>query len=460
MPRNLFIDSVITEVFSAIEEATGNLLCYNIAMLMRRRHIFLLSFSFFFLFPLAATAQNISARRAELEKNLAAIEEQIAAQQKILDVRQRESVTLERDIDILNAKIERAKLSIRARTLTIDGLSRDIADKEVRIGDLSGKISREKESLGALIRRTDRIDSFSLAEVMLGGKNLSEFLVDVDGYRVIKDALRDSFRALETDRTETEAERSSLEEKRSEETELRKLQELEKKKIETQEAQKRQILKISRGIEAEYQKIIRARELSAAQIRAELFTLRGSAAIPFEKALEFATAAGKRTGVRPAFILGVIAEESNLGENVGTGNWRVDMKAPRDSEPFLDITRRLGLNPDNMPVSKKPWYGYGGAMGPAQFIPSTWVLYEERIARATGHNPPNPWNPYDAFFAASILLMDNGADKGTFSAERLAALRYLAGWTNANKKAYAFYGDEVMELADMYQQQINILNNQ
>ena len=416
-------------------------------------------FAIFLLLPVIVSGQDISARRAELEKNLAALEGQIAEQQKILDVRQRESVTLERDRDILNAKIERAKLSIRVRTLAIEGLSREIVDKEARIGSLSGKIGREKESLPALIRRTDRVDAFSLAEVMLGGKNLSEFLEDADEYRVIKDALRDSFRALETDKTETEEERASLAEKRGEEVELRKLQELEKKKIEVQETEKRRILKISRGIEVEYQKIINAQERSAAQIRSELFTLRGSAAIPFEKALEFASAAGKKTGVRPALILGVIAEESNLGENVGTGSWRTDMKAPRDTVPFQDITRRLGLNPDLMPVSKKPWYGFGRAMGPAQFIPSTWVLYEERIARATGHNPPNRWEPYDAFFAAAILLMDNGADSGGFAAERLAALRYFAGVTNAKRKSCAFYGGEVMELAEKYQKQINILSN-
>lgn len=409
--------------------------------------------------PFFALGQAVEERRAQLERELAAIEAQIDEQRKILDARQRESVTLERDIDILNAKIERAKLSIKARTLSIGRLSGEIAEKVRFIGSLSDKITREKDSLAELIRQTHKADSFSLAEIVLGGKNLSEFFEDVDDYRAIKRALRESYRALEGDKSATEAEQALLEEKRTEETELRTLQELEKKNIERQEAEKRRIFKISKGIEAEYQKIIRARERSAAQIRAELFTLRGSAAIPFEKALLFATAAGKYTGVRPALILGVIAEESNLGENVGTGNWRVDMKAPRDTEPFLDITRRLGLNPDTAPVSKKAWYGFGGAMGPAQFIPSTWVLYEERIARATGHNPPNPWDPSDAFLAAALLLSDNGADAQTPKAERLAALRYLAGWKNAAKKAYAFYGDEVMELAEKYQQQINILNN-
>jgi membrane-bound lytic murein transglycosylase B len=133
------------------------------------------------------------------------------------------------------------------------------------------------------------------------------------------------------------------------------------------------------------------------------------------------------------------------------------MHPDRDVPVFLEITERLGLDPDKMPVSKKPWYGWGGAMGPAQFIPSTWILYEDKIAEATGHNPPNPWDPGDAFMASALLLSDNGAYKGGYANERLAALRYLAGWRNAEKPAYAFYGDEVMELAAKYQRMIDVL---
>ncbi|HEY4488731.1 MAG TPA: hypothetical protein VJB97_04400, partial [Candidatus Paceibacterota bacterium] len=101
--------------------------------------------------------------------------------------------------------------------------------------------------------------------------------------------------------------------------------------------------------------------------------------------------------------------------------------------------------------------GYGGAMGPAQFIPSTWMLYKDRLAKITGTNPPNPWQPRTAVFATALLMGDNGADAGTRSAERLAALRYFAGWGNASKPAYAFYGDSVMEYVDQYQRDIDVL---
>jgi len=98
-------------------------------------------------------------------------------------------------------------------------------------------------------------------------------------------------------------------------------------------------------------------------------------------------------------------------------------------------------------------------MGPAQFIPSTWKQYADRIAQVTGQTPANPWDPRTATFAAAILMDDNGASAQTPAAERLAALRYLAGWKNASKSAYAFYGNEVMSLAAKFQQQIDILGS-
>ncbi|OHA26404.1 MAG: hypothetical protein A3D52_03255 [Candidatus Taylorbacteria bacterium RIFCSPHIGHO2_02_FULL_44_36] len=418
-------------------------------------------FIVFFLLAGIVFAQDVSNlvtnRRAELESQLTALQKEIDAQKQILQNKQRESVSLERDIAILNAKINTAKLSIKARGLVIENLNQDIGDKEKTIAGLSAKIDRELAALADLLRKTRELDNFSIAEFALSDNNLSTFFEDLDAFRAIKASLAKSFGELRFTKTATEDEKNSLEDKAKEETDLKKIQELEKKKIEKQEAEKKDILKISRGVETVYQKIIKDKEKSAAQIRAELFALRGSAAIPFEKAYEYATRASQKTGVRAAVILGIIAEESNLGENVGTGNWKVDMKAPRDTVPFLALTARLGLNPDLMPVSKKPWYGYGGAMGPAQFIPSTWVLYEDRIASATGHNPPNPWEPEDAFMATGLLMADNGADKKTYAAERLAALRYLAGWKNATKSAYAFYGDDVMDLAAKYQQQIDII---
>ncbi|MBX4216014.1 hypothetical protein KW797_03625 [Candidatus Parcubacteria bacterium] len=423
----------------------------------------------------AQTGDDVAARRATLERDLATLEAEIDAQRKVLEAKQQESASLERDIAIIDAKIKEADLSIKARNLTITKLSQDIAGKEKRIGELTGKIGRERESLGELIRKTRELDDSSLLELVLSRQNVSEFFADADTFSSVGKALQDSVVVVSENREETATEKKSLEEKKQEETSLRAIQELQRKRIAQDKAAKNELLKVTKGKEDEYKKVIKEREKSAAIIRSELFSLQGSKAISFGKALDLANLAYQKTGVRPAFLLGVITEETNLGENLGTGSWLVDMHPTRDRPIFDDITRDLGFNPDAMPVSKKAWYGYGGAMGPAQFIPSTWVLYagyaeegkgsgnwtysesKDRVGALTGHQPPSPWEPEDAFMAAAILLKDNGGAGGSYTKERLAALRYLAGWTNATKKSYAFYGDDVMQIAAKYQAQIDIL---
>lgn len=400
-------------------------------------------------------------KRAELELELADLEAKIDGFRSLIIGKQRESTSLERDIAILDAQIGKARLEIKARNLAIQRLSSSISVKSELISDLGVKLEREKSSLAELIRRLDEIDQVTLVELLLAYNNLSDFFVDIDDFDILQKSLTASFEEILRTKGVTEEERADLEERKSSELELRGLQELEKKRIEERETEKKKILKATKGQEAEYQKILSAQEKNAAQIRSQLFILRGSTNIPFEEAVRLANIAFKITKVRPAFLLGIIAEESNLGANVGTGNWKEDLshsRCAKQRDAFVKITSELGLDPDQMPVSKRAWYGYcGGAMGPAQFIPTTWLLYKDLVAEVIGRNPPNPWIPEDAFVASALLLRDNGAAEGSYTAERRAALKYLAG-SNWNKSAYAFYGDDVMSLAAKYQEQINIIS--
>jgi membrane-bound lytic murein transglycosylase B len=98
-------------------------------------------------------------------------------------------------------------------------------------------------------------------------------------------------------------------------------------------------------------------------------------------------------------------------------------------------------------------------MGPAQFIPSTWVGYQDRISKLAGHpgTQANPWDNLDAFTAIALYMTDLGADAQTPSAERTAALKYFAGGYYTNPR-FAPYGDSVMQFASDFQQEINILN--
>jgi membrane-bound lytic murein transglycosylase B len=174
-----------------------------------------------------------------------------------------------------------------------------------------------------------------------------------------------------------------------------------------------------------------------------------------EDAYKHAKYAADRTGVRPAFLLAVLKQETSWGTNVGTGSWKKDMHK-RDQPAFIQICDELNLDPDKMPVSRKPSYGWGGAMGPAQFLPATWLSYKDQIASLTGHNPPSPWDIDDAFTAAALKLANGGASQRTSAAEWKAAMIYFAG-SRWNRSVYSFYGDSVMELAGIIQEQLDII---
>lgn len=423
----------------------------------------------------SARAQtSVEQRERELQEQLEKTLKEIAGLQVFYNQKSQERASLERDVELLDAQIEKSRLSIQARNIAIQQLGGKIGEKEGAIVGLGEKMDRQKQSLAQLIRKTNEVDEYSLVEIALSNQNISDFFEDLDSFESINLSLQSSFREIENTKADTEVEKKTLEERRTEEIELRKLQELEKQSIEVQEAEKQEVLSVTRGQEGLYQQLITQRQQTAAQIRAELFRLRGSTAISFGEALEYAEQASAKTGVRAALLLGTLQQETRLGDFLGNGNWQTDSHPDRDRWIFPLIMKDLGLDPNAMPVSKAPSYGWGGAMGPAQFIPSTWVLYagyvcnkvaqtcvydksKDKIGALTGNTPPNPYNPKDAFMAAAILLRDNGADRGTYDAERLAALRYFAGWTNATNPSYAFYGDEVMRLATGYQQQVDIL---
>ncbi len=436
----------------------------------------------------AVTSDDVLRHRAELESQLAQVEREIAEQAIVLQGKQKERQSLERDVAILDAEIQKAKLSIKARDLAIQSLTEDIGEKADTIVALDEKLRREKQSLASIYRRTNEIDDYSLVEFLLSARNVSDFYEDLDSFAAIKTNLQKSFVVIEGTKVETAEEKATLEERKAEEEELRKLQVLEQQKIVKQQKERQSILDVTKGQEATYQNILKAKQKTASQIRSELFAFRDSAAIPFGTALDYANIASQKTGVRPALILGVLKQETDLGQNLGSGTYSRDMHPTRDVPVYLKITEVLGYDPSKMPVSRQPSYGWGGAMGPGQFIPSTWACYGGFINTTTGKcgkgkdgtykgpwaydaskdiirrhlgksTPGDPWAPRDAIMATALLMKENGAAAGTASAERLAALRYFAGWGNANKSAYAFYGDGVMENAAFFQNQINILSN-
>lgn len=417
--------------------------------------------------------------RVQLELELEACNKEIAEWTEALNKTKQDSASFSRDIAALTAKINAAQANIKGKNIAIANLTKDIAKKQSQIVVLDSRITQGRKAIADILRKTNEINSYSLVEAMLSEKGLSEFFVDIDTYASTERALADLFLELRETKALTEAERKALNKKREEEAAARAAIETAKKEVEIDKKEKDVLLAINKTKEKTYAQVLADKQAKAAQIRAVLFPLRDAGAIPFGTALQYAEQASSKTGVRPAFVLAILQQESNLGANVGscvitnlsTGETRSvnsgnvfsnGIHPSRDLPLLQSILSSLGRNPLDTKVScpVAGVAGYGGAMGPAQFIPSTWNLIEDKIASATGKDKPDPWNPADAITASSVFLGDLGANTQDFTNERTAACRYYSGrtcYTNGKANVGLSYGNKVMERATAIQRDIDFL---
>ncbi len=394
---------------------------------------------------------SLNSASTEAEKNfckneLSQIEAELADLLEKQEEQRKQTGTLKGDIDYLGSQIKALKTKIKARSLKIAELKVDINEKVSKIGTLSDKIDRERESLAQLLRNTNDFDNKNFIYLIFSDEGISAFYNDLESYTSIQEAIKKSVDQIKGIKDQTEVEKKELEEKQDAEVDAKAELESAQRKASQSETEKKRLLTISKKKESDYQKLANEKKARVNRIRTALFSLAGiSEKIEFGTALEYANIAKDKTGVDPAFLLAVLTQESNLGSNVGkcyltdtkgpqagygvnisTGKtWPNLMKPSRDIEPFLDITGSLGFDPlktiVSCPIANVE--GYGGAMGPAQFIPSTWKIFEDRLRGLLGYDA-NPWAPRDAFMAAAVYLTDLGAKGTSTSAQHRAACKY------------------------------------
>ncbi|MBI2888582.1 MAG: lytic murein transglycosylase [Candidatus Liptonbacteria bacterium] len=392
----------------------------------------------------------LEAQLQELEGQIDQYEEQIVGYQK-------QGGTLKNEIATLNSKIAKLNLQIQAITLTLRQLDQKITDTKFQIKSTESSLESRRDALGALVRNLHTAEGESLLAVFLKNPRLSDFFADLNGVLVLQNSMRIAIEQMTDLRSQLADQQDQLLVARADAQTANAYQAAQKRAVDNAKKEKGQLLAVTKGQESKYQTLLKQTKEDAAKIRSRIFQLLGGGELSFEEAYQYAKLASGATGVSPALILAVLDRESALGQNVGRCTYATAM-SPSNRPIFLRITEELGLNPDVMTVSCPNRDGaYGGAMGPAQFIPSTWNLYKNQVAKVTGHSPASPWNSADAFVATALYLKDAGGATSSVSAQRTAAARYYGG---SNWRRYLWtYGEAVVSRAQQFAEDITAITS-
>ncbi|MCA9353080.1 lytic murein transglycosylase [Patescibacteria group bacterium] len=189
--------------------------------------------------------------------------------------------------------------------------------------------------------------------------------------------------------------------------------------------------------------------------------------------------ASAELGVPQEHILSIIAQESNFGGNVGDctilpvddgsgkkgsqvypnvmrqGNGSNNGSERQDVTAFKEIISNLGREVYNekvsCPIGSNPVEnGYGGGMGPAQFIPTTWK-------NVMGINGNDPQKMEDAIVAATTLIKTNG---GATDIKNAACKYYSGKACDPNKvPENEFYGNQVLIRSNLIKNELSDWNN-
>ncbi len=421
-------------------------------------------------------AQN-DAERQQLEAQLQDLEAQIAKDQTTLDAYKSQGKGLQSEINALNAKVNKLNLQIKAVNLSLQQLNNDISDNQSQILTTQQKMDLNKETLTRAIQDIYSSENLSTLEVLLRSPKLSDFFGDVVDLSNLQESLRGTLEKVINLRDELLSEKDALALKKTDAQQLKAYQDSQKAAIAVAKSEKATLLNTTKANVASTLESIAKKQKSAADIRNQIFRFLGGGELPFPDAVKIAQVAEKAIGVRAALILAVLTQESSVDTVIGANLGKCYYNTPKNNDSgtamankqkplFLALMSALGMDPNNTPVSCPiPSDGtYGGAMGPAQFMPSTWDLYKNRITSITGGNPASPFNNLDAFTGTALYLDDGLGScqsiyKTLFSQESCAAAKYYAGGNWKNYMSVGRYGYRVADRAQGFQDDIDILDS-
>ena len=355
-----------------------------------------------------------------------------------------EKKTLQNKVTTLKKKVKNLEYQIKQGKVTIKDLTLQIEDTQSSIDKISLQIEESKDQIINVLRTINEEYQKSSVEILLEG-NLSDFFNNLVYLDNLNAKLRNLLENTKDLKSYLEGQKANMDDEKTGVEKTVKLQALQKQESESTKKEQENLLKLT---EAQYQEQLQAKkdaDKKVATINARIFELIGVSKAPtFGEAYAIAKYVSDITGVRTAFLLAVLTQESNIGKNVGQcyvtnfsngagtdlkNNPKSRVMNPKYISSFISLTTLLGMDP--LKTSVSCWlplytrgvpYGWGGAMGPAQFTALTWNFYDDKVTQITGKTA-NPWNIKDAFLAAGLLLKDNGAIKNEFS----AAMKYFSG---------------------------------
>ena len=373
--------------------------------------------------------EKIKKEREKAEDKIENYTKKIKKEEKAKQEKEQVANIIKGDINEISKDITNIQGQINRTEETLNDLKKKIEkiEENIRFG---------KKKMATVIRKMNRQKIDLKMTILDDNKGLGEYIKS-------RDVMESLQRSILKNLKELKEQRRALEKVKEEKAEVREKLDSQKSGLAREKVKKNWLLGEKNKEISEHVAKIKGIQRKIDKLNSVLSGFLGESfnTNDIVKAVKFAS---KKTGVRKEFLMAMLDKETDLGRFTGGCTYKNTRIRDYDKKIFKDICKSLGYNYKKKKISCSLSYGYGGAMGVAQFMPTTWMGYKNRIASLTGHRTPNPWSLGDGIVAMALYLKDKGGDRK--SGEYEAAARYYCGGNWKRSVCYN-YADTVKSWA-------------
>lgn len=319
---------------------------------------------------------------------------------------EKEQKELEQSQSYLN--VTQSKINITAGIL--NQTKTQLSQKEQELNNLEDRIELNRNILIAYTQEMYYWDQEAGWVLTFSDKSFGDYFENFDQMVNVKEKILSVVEEIDKDKENIEKIKKELAEKKEEHQEI----------LADKQSEKNEIVAD-----------INETKLTIAQLQAKLNKLRSAlsgfldSSFSMDDVINTVKLAEKKTGVRKEFLFAVLDKETDLGRFTGGCTYKNSKMGSANAAIFKDLCNDLGYDYNKKKVSCPLSYGIGGAMGVAQFMPTTWAGYASKISAVTGNSPANPWRLEDGIMGMALKLKAAGA--GSKSGEYNAAAAYYCG---------------------------------
>ena len=220
---------------------------------------------------LADTVDELQKKIDERNANIEQLNKEIQTYSDLTDKTSQQAQSLQQVIKDLEANAKYMDLDIKRLKAKIDVTNLDIKKLDINIDASQEKIAKMQDGISSSIREIQRSENFSLVENLLGQKNLSDFLSQIDSQFSFNSALQTSISALKNEKQTLETNKDSQETQKQNLVKMQTEIANKKKVLEYNKAQQADALKDTKLQQKTYQKILSDKMAQKASFEKEVF---------------------------------------------------------------------------------------------------------------------------------------------------------------------------------------------